>query len=350
MLTTDSLPLGTRPTIKHIAEMCDVSMATVSYVINGKRTLKPATREKVLKAIEELNYHPNAVARGLQSRRVNTLGVLFGAPGAINFIDHSYVTHLLRGVAQCAGEEGFDITFFTSPWKNAALSAPPLGDGRTDGIIAIAPRVGSDILQGLAGLHIPHATIAAFPHEGLLNVDVDNFAGTKMATRHLLELGHRRIGFFNGTSEVASPAPRREGFLAALREAGLEPRPEWMNDSHFGGDFALEPARAVLQSAERPTAICAGNDRIALAVLEAAQGLGIQVPDELSIIGFDDIPEAEKATPPLSTIRQPFAQIGHLTTQLLIECLRDPENCERATRLMRPELVVRGTTAPPGKN
>lgn len=347
MPLTSNLPATTRPTIKHIAHECGVSVATVSYVINGKHTLKPATREKVMRAMEEMNYHPNAVARGLQSKRVHTLGVLFGAPNAIDFIDHSYVTKLLHGVIRCARAEGFDITFFTTPWQNAATSAPPLADGRTDGVIAIAPRVGSDILQGLASLRIPHVAISAVPQENLANVDVDNFAGTKMATQHLLDLGHRRIALFNGNDDLASHAPRRAGFLSALKNANIEPCAAWLHDSNFDGESAFGPARALLQSADRPTAICAGNDHIALAILEAARSLDIAVPDELSVIGFDDIPEANTASPPLTTIRQPFAQIGETTTQLLIEALREPQSQNRTTHLIRPELVIRETTAKP---
>ena len=347
MSIPSTLALEPRPTIKHIAEMCGVSVATVSYVINGKRKLKPATRERVLRAMEEVNYHPNAVARGLQSKRVHTLGVLFGVPGEIDFLHHSYITRLLRGVIKCAREENFDITFFTSPWQNAAVSAPPLADGRTDGILVIAPRLSSDILQGLEALRIPHVAISAVPREGLSNVDVDNFAGIEMTTRHLLELGHRRIAFFNGSSDVPSHAPRRAGFLAAMRHANIEPRAAWLHDSSFDGRSAFEPARALLQSRERPTAICAGNDHIALAILEAARSLNIAVPDELSIVGFDDIPEASNMTPALTTVRQPFAQIGELSTQFLIEALREPRNQTRTTHLIRPELIVRHSTAKP---
>lgn len=350
MPTTSALPQETRPTIKHIAAMCGVSAATVSYVINGKETLRPETRARVMKAMDELNYHPSAVARGLQSRRVNTLGILFGSISPIDFADHTYVTGLLRGIMKCAREEGFDIVFFTEGWTDAATSAPPLADGRTDGVIAIAPRLTSDMLQGLRGRNIAHVAISAGDDESV-NVDIDNFAGIRMATEHLLSLGHRDIAFFNGNDNMASYAPRRDAFVATLQKAGITPRADWMIDTNFDGHSTFEPARAFLHNAREtddlPTAICATNDYIALAVMKAAQSLDIDVPGQLSITGFDDIVQAQSATPALTTLRQPLEQIGATATQLLIERVRTPGQAATGTHLLHPELVVRESCAPP---
>lgn len=343
--------METRPTIKHIAAMCGVSAATVSYVINGKETLRPETRARVMKAMEDLNYHPSAVARGLQSKRVNTLGILFGSISPIDFADHSYVTGLLRGIMKCAREEGFNITFFTEGWKDAATSAPSLADGRTDGVIAIAPRLTSDMLEGLRGRNIAHVAISAGENRDSINVDIDNEAGIRMATEHLLGLGHRRIAFFNGNDDLASYQPRRAGFLAALHGAGIAPRADWMLDTNFDGHSTFEPARAFLQKAREandlPTAVCAANDHIALAVMKAAQSLDIDVPGQLSLTGFDDIAEAKGATPALTTLRQPLEQIGATATQLLIERVRAPKQKATGTRLIQPELIARESSAPP---
>lgn len=343
-------PTETRPTIKDVALRCGVSEATVSYVINGKRVLKPDTREKVLRAMQEMNYHPSAVARGLSSKRVHTLGILFGAVDSIEFATNSYVSGLLQGIMLRAQREGFDITFFTAPWKDAATSAPPLRDGRTDGVLTIAPLLDSDMLDGLATLGIPHVAISAAPRKGLANVDVDNFAGAKLAAQHLIELGHRRIAFLTGNVDMASYTPRRAGFLAALQEAAIEHCTEWVQTSHFDGSLACEQAKRLLQNAPAPTAFCAGNDAIAIGILEAARQLNIEVPTELSIIGFDDTPAAQMISPPLTTIRQPLGEIGQLATQILIECLRQPQNCVTTTQLVQPALVVRASTAPPANS
>ena len=338
---------GSRPTIKDIAEVCGVSEATVSYVINGKRTLRPDTREKVTRVMREMNYHPSAVARGLSSKRVHTLGILFGAVDSIEFATNSYVSGLLQGIMLHAQREGFDITFFTASWKDAETSAPSLRDGRTDGVLAISPLLHSDMLLGLSSLRIPHVAISADGLAGVANVDVDNVEGVRLATAHLVSLGHRRIAYLMGNDDLASFVPRRIGFLKALDEAGVKANRRWIQMSNFDGSLAFEQARALLQSASRPTAIVAGNDHIALGVIEAARSLGIAVPSQLSVVGFDDIPAASFATPQLTTVRQPLREIGETATQLLIDMIREPNGRTTVTQLLQPELIVRGTSAPP---
>jgi LacI family transcriptional regulator len=348
MTTKTSLKSGTNPTIKDIAQACGVSEATVSYVINGKRVLRADTRERVSRVMREMNYHPSAVARGLSSKRVHTLGILFGAVDSIEFSTNSYVNGLLQGIMLHAQNTGFDITFFTAKWQNAGVSAPPLRDGRTDGVLAIAPLLHSDMLEGLSALGIPHVAISAATDANAVNIDVDNYAGAKMAAFHLIELGHRRIAYLMGNDDLASFAPRRAGFLAALKEADISPNPQWIQMSHFDGSRAFEQTCTLLREEQRPTAICAGNDHIALGVLEAARSLDIDVPRQLSVIGFDDVPAAMFSTPQLTTIRQPLREIGIRATQMLIERLSSrPEEHITQKELFAPELVIRQSTALP---
>lgn len=334
-----------RPTIKDIAGACGVSEATVSYVMNGKRILKPATREKVFRAMREMNYHPSAVARGLSSKRVHTLGILFGAVDSIEFATNSYVSGLLQGIMLHAQREGFDITFFTASWKDAENSAPKLRDGRTDGVLAISPLLNSDMLQGLSSLGIPHVVISGDPSADIVNVDVDNFAGACLATEHIIGLGHRAIAHLMGNDDMASFAPRRAGFRETLEKASIEVNEKWVRISGFDGAFAREHALELLRGKKRPTAIVAGNDHIALGVLEAARALGIAVPQQLSVVGFDDIPAAGFSTPQLTTVRQPLREIGEVATHMLIDHVREPKDDDKGTRLILPDLVVRGTTA-----
>lgn len=340
--------LEIRPTIRDIAGACGVSEATVSYVINGKRTLRADTRERVLRTMREMNYHPSAVARGLSSKRVHTLGILFGAVSSIEFATNSYVSGLLQGIIRRAQHEGFDITLFTANWEDAATSAPPLRDGRTDGILTISPQLNSDIISGVTQLGIPLVAISAGEGASEHNVDVDNFAGLKLAGEHLLGLGHRDIAFLMGDDDMASYIPRREGFRAALTAAGISPISEWMQKSRYDGSMAFEQTRALLSPPQRPSAFCCGNDHIALGVLEAARSLGISVPEQLSVIGFDDIPAASFSSPQLTTIRQPLGEIGETATGILIEQLRNLESTP-TTRLLPPALIVRGTTTAPNR-
>ena len=283
----------TAPTIADVARACGVSKMTVSYVINGKSVLKPETREKVFRAMEEMNYHPSAVARGLSSKKVHTFGLLLPVFGSAEFVTNPYANGILQGVLWQAEREGYNVTIFTSRWENARVSAPPLRDGRTDGIIVVAPPLYSDVVSGLAALKIPVVAIAAQPHDGVSVVDVDNEAGLRLATEHLLELGHRRIVYLSGNDDLASFAPRRKGFVAALAGAGIEATPEMIQVSRFDGKIAFEQASALLRDKNPPTAILAGNDTIGVAVIEAARCAGLSVPRQLSVVGFDDLPRRD---------------------------------------------------------
>jgi DNA-binding LacI/PurR family transcriptional regulator len=336
-----------KPTIKDVARVCGVSVATVSYVINGTRVLKPDTRARVLEAMKEMNYHPNAVARGLSSKRVHTLGVHCGVTQADEFITNPYAAGIVGGILKRASLEGFDVTLFTNRWQSVQKSAPALRDGRTDGMIAIAPPLGCDMLQGLSSLGMPLVAISAPARPGIPVVDVDNYAGAKMAARHLIELGHRRIAAIWGDNDLFCFAPRRQGFCDALSEAGLPLDPQWLVTSHFDGSLAFEQASVLLHQPVRPTAICAGNDTIALAVIDAARGAGLCVPQQLSVVGFDDSPFATVVTPSLTTIRQPLRDIGECAAALLINRMNGHAAADdEKGHWLCPELVARGSTGP----
>jgi LacI family transcriptional regulator len=342
-----STRVNTRPTISDVARACGVSEATVSYVINGKRTLRTDTRDKVFRAMREMNYHPSAVARGLSSKKVHTFGILHGAVDAIESVTNYYSSGLLQGIMPCAQREAFDITFFTATWVNAEASAPALRDGRTDGILAIAPPTNSDITAGLVSLNVPLVMISGDANAGVANVDVDNSAGITAALEHLFALGHRKIAFLMGNENLSSFGPRRDAFHAVHWQAAIDVVPEWVQVSRFDGALAYEQTRTMLALADRPTAICAGNDTIALRVIEAARAAGLEVPRDLSVVGFDDSPAALLVSPNLTTVRQPLAEIGNTATQMLIEYMRQPEEFVPKVKLLQPELIVRGSTAPP---
>ncbi len=334
-----------KPTIKDVARACDVSVATVSYVINGTRVLKPDTRARVLKAMEEMNFHPNAVARGLSSKRVHTLGVHCGVIQADEFITNPYAAGILGGILGCASQAGFDVTLFTNRWENTQKSAPAVRDGRTDGLIAIAPPLSCDLLEGLSSLGMPLVGVSAQSRLGIPVVDVDNVAGARMAARHLIELGHTRIAAILGNDDLSSCAPRRAGFCDALAQSNLPIRAQWLVSSRFDGSLVFEQTRALLRGRQRPTAICAGNDTIAIAVIEAARSVGVSVPHQLSVVGFDDLPLATIVTPNLTTIRQPLRDIGACAASLLIERMKGHETPEDQSHWLCPELIVRDSTS-----
>ena len=336
-----------KPTIDDVARACGVSRMTVSYVLNGKAVLKPETREKVFRAMEEMNYHPSALARGLSSKKVHTFGLLLPVFGSAEFVTNPYANGVLQGILWQAEREGYNVTIITSRWENAQVSAPPLRDGRTDGMIVVAPPLYSDVLSGLAALQMPVVAIAAPPCEGVCVVDVDNESGLQMATRHLIELGHRALVYLTGNDDLASFAPRCAGFKSALAEANIAFAPKMIQVSRFDGQLAFEQTKALLRRENRATAILAGNDTIGVAVIEAARQSGLDVPRDLSVVGFDDAPAASLVSPNLTTIHQPLTQIGETAISLLVKRVeknaREPENLH----LLPPRLVVRGSSAPP---
>jgi len=336
------------PTIKDIARACNVSTATVSYVINGKNTLLPETRERVLRKMREMNYHPSAVARGLTNKRMNTLGVLFDNVGSEIAIWHPYTSGILQGIVAASAEAGYSVTLFTELWRNAELSLPKLRDQRTDGIIVVAPPADTDILPSLrsAGLKVVTVSSESTPY-GMPSVDVNNAAGIRLAVQHLRTLGHTRIAFLGGELNMFSAMARLVAFQTALEAAQICVPPEYISASSYQDPaVADKEARRLMTQAVPPTAIVAGNDQIAVAVLKAAEALGISVPEQLSVVGFDDIPDAALVRPALTTVRQPLMEIGAGAARLLLRTLGGepvPAEC----LLIEPTLVVRATTAAP---
>jgi len=341
---SDSILTPSKPTIRDIAQICGVSEATVSYVINGKRVLKPETRARVQQVIRDLNYHPSAMARGLNRKSVQTIGVFFGVVVTRELMVNPYSSGILSGIFAEAAHENLNVTLYTASWENAAVSAPPFSDGRSDGVIMVAPTLESGIVEGLFATGTPIVGISTGKSEIAPDVDVDNYAGLQMATQHLLNLGHRRIAFIMGDSDLAAFAPRKAGFCDVMQQAGIAVVPEFLIISTFGGQLAREQTRKLLQHAQPPTAIVTANDAIAMAVLEAAREMGVNVPGDLSVVGFDDNAVASQSTPGLTTVHQPLFEIGATAAKLLVNLIRDSrleENCH----LLPPELVVRGSTA-----
>jgi len=345
----------TNVTIRDVAKESGVSVATVSYVMNnGPRPVRPQTRQRVLDVMHRLHYHPNAMARGLVRRQMHTLGVLFGMIEP-EIVTNPYAAAVLQGIFSAGASRSYNITLFTEPWRDAHHSAPAFRDRRTDGMIVVAPTLNSDMVSGLAALGLPLVVVSApslLP--GVPSVDVDNKQGGRLAAQHLLTLGHTRIAHISGDLIHASVAARRDGFETVLAEAGICLPPEYQRV----GSYAFEPnftvVREMLSLPCPPTAIFAGSDQIAFAILEVARDKGISVPGQLSVIGFDDVAAAARVSPALTTIRQPLSALGGHATHLLVDQLEQegnnrgivPANGRSLALLEEPSLVIRETTAP----
>ena len=335
-------------TIRDVAKESGVSIATVSYVLNdGPRPVKAATRQRVLKAMHRLNYHPNAMARALASGRAETLGIVFGSVEPA-IVTNLYVVGVLQGIMTAAAAAGYGVTLFPRPWISAEKSAWRVNDGRCDGLVIVAPLNNTDMVESLSALGLPLVVVsAATPEEsGIPFVDVDNALGIRLGTEHLLALGHRRIAHIMGDESQRSVHERRASFIATMRAHGLGPPPEYLAPCSYNARRCSEEATRLLALPKRPTAFVAGNDTLALSAIRTAQELGERVPQELSIVGFDDIPTSALVTPALTTVRQPLAEIGERAASLLLARIDGVETTNSSSRA-RPELVVRNSTAPP---
>jgi LacI family transcriptional regulator len=334
--------------LRQVAEHAGTSVATASAILGAGRSnsrFSARTRDRVLHAAQELRYHPNAVARALTGQPTRVLGVLFGIERASVAVANPFVFNLLQGIVTAAAEVRYNVTLFTEPWQNAAVSAGLVRDRTTDGVIVIAPTLDSDIISCLNEFHIPAVSIATVGHDELApSVDVDNVAGARLATEHLLALGHRRIAHITGDYVLRSGIERRDAFLNTMAEAGVPVPPEYVMPGQYTSPSGLEGTLALLSLPEPPTAIFAASDNIAQGVYRAARLKGVSVPDQLSVVGFDNFLAGDLFDPPLTTIHQPLQEIGAAAAHLLLQSIQR-EEIPQSTTLFPPKLIVRESTA-----
>jgi DNA-binding LacI/PurR family transcriptional regulator len=314
-------------TIAEVAREARVGVATVSRVLNGSPAVRDETRRRVLDAISRLGYAPNATARALSTGRTRAIGVL--AP----FFTRPSVIERLRGVSRVLTRAGYQVVLFDSERLGA------LPGGGLDGLLAISLCPGESDLERLAAAGVP-VVLVDHPHDRLAAVFTDDVAGGRLATEHLLALGHERIAFV-GDGESGAGARRRRGYERALADAGVAHDPALVRSSPCVRDAAAL-TRKLLGAPDPPTGLFAASDTLALAVLEAAAGFGARVPGDLAVIGYDDIELARYTG--LTTIAQPLEESGAGGAQLLLAVL---EGAPAAARQLTVELVVRETTGPP---
>jgi DNA-binding LacI/PurR family transcriptional regulator len=302
----------------------------------------------VLEAIDALKYRPSSAARNLSLRRTHVIGVVvpfFTSPSAVERV---------RGVASALAGSPYDLMLFDIEAKERQEHAFRLFDrgDRSDGLLLISLIPPDDEVERLQAARLPCVLVDA-PHAALPSVVIDDVRGGEIATLHLIELGHRRIGFLGDTSpdpfRFASSLDRTVGYERALTRAGIEVRPEYLREGTKSHHIARSTAIDLLRLPEPPTAIFAASDTQALGVLEAARILGLRVPEDLSVVGFDDIEVA--AFVGLTTVRQPLFESGRLGAELLLHMVGNGAGAhpvdEGQTAQLSVKLVVRTTTAPP---
>jgi len=302
-----------------------------------------------------MNYHPNATAQRLAGRRMNTLGVLFGEIES-DILTNPYAAMVLQGIVSEAAKAHYNVTVFTLRWESAEVSALALRDGRTDGVLVVAPRIDSDVVSGLSALCIPIVCLSGPSGvAGVPFVDVDNARGARLATEHLLSLGHTRIAHIGGEEHHSDVLMRRTAFLRTMTSAGVPVEPDYLPEGTYHWAQATENVRRLLTRPKPPTAIFAANDTLAILVLETARSLRLRVPEDLSIVGFDDMAMASIVSPALTTVRQPLREIGARAARLLVDMVEvgeyrhtpAPDDDWRSDgTLLESALIVRETTGP----
>jgi DNA-binding LacI/PurR family transcriptional regulator len=333
-----------RPTIADVARAANVSEATVSRVLKGQaQWVRPETRERVLRAVVELGYVPSAPARALRTNRTFTLGLV------IPDITNPFWPETARGVQDAAHREGYSVFLGNTDWKREREWELVMMacHNRMDGLIINPTWVTADELAGLGMPVVILGQREGFSRFDMVGVDVAQ--GIELAVKHLVGLGHERIGLITGPLETTSARSRLEGYRAALERCGIPFREEFVASAPFtqeGGGRALE---GLLSRTKPPTAVVAANDVMAIGALLRAKELGVRVPEELSLIGFDDIKAASVTSPPLTTVTYPKRERGETAVRFLIERIEGVAPPVGRRRIYPCELVVRGTTAPPAR-
>ncbi|MFJ6455722.1 LacI family DNA-binding transcriptional regulator [Paenarthrobacter sp. NPDC091669] len=324
--------------MEDVARVAGVSHQTVSRVLNNHPNVSAKTRERVEEAITELGYRRNTAARSLVTRRSQTIGVLGSEMAQYG------PSHTLLGVQQAARDAGYFVSVAglreVTPETIKDAMAHFMDQG-VDGIVVTVPHPGTfDVLKDITA-QVPLVAVGSIGDEHLTGATVDQRQGAKLAVEHLLSLGHQRIGHLSGPADWIDAAARIDGWQEALVEAGLEPATliegDWSAECGYRAGLKIAADRSV-------TALFVANDQMALGVLRAFNETGVQVPGDISVVGFDDQPESAYFIPPLTTVAQDFEELGQRCIRLLLDRLDGGTTREAAT--VTPRLVIRATTAP----
>ena len=335
-------------TISHVAKEAGVSLQTVSRVINNKQEITPVTRQHVQDVIKRLGYHPNAIARSLSQRRSHTLGVVTSG------LEYYGPSHILVGVEQGANQEGLSI-FLNLIHQPESENVGPIVNGlmsrQVEGIIWAVPEIGNNrswFRDAMSQLPVPVIFLSTRPRDDLNVVEIDNRNGAYMAMEHLLERGYRKIGLITGPLTWWAASERRRGWQEALTAAGIPFSDSQVVEGNWSAESGERGLHELLEKCPDIQAVFACNDQMALGLMQAARSLGKRIPEDLAVVGFDDIPESAFYYPPLTTIRQGLYELGHVAVQTFVKIREAEHTGESAnsaqTVWLQPQLVIRKST------
>lgn len=328
-----------QPNIYDVARLAEVSHQTVSRVINGHKSIRPETRERVLAAMSELGYRPNLAARALASSKTKMLGIL---SSDTDFTGPASVVHSMEVAARAQGYFAVSIGIDANREDSVSSGVDHLLRLGVEGLVVVTPQLHAVKLVRTIAKGIPVVTLDSMYRMDELAVSVDNFAGGVAATEHLLNLGHRDIVHISGPKDWFESTARASGYTATMLNANCLPR-------IINGDWEIATGYRIGQQLEieqpKVTAVFVANDRMALGLMHALREREIHIPSRISVVGFDDLEETAYSYPPLTTLKQDFEELGRRGMRLLLDEISG-EPYKAPERLV-PNLIVRESTAPP---
>ena len=329
-------------TIKEVARKARVSVATVSRVLNNSPLVKADTRRKVLKIVKELEYFPNVFARGLSKNKTEIIGLV--VPPSPFLFSAYFFNEILRGVEFTVSRNNYKLLLNVDQSGFEKNGVATLFDQRqVDGVIIVAMPLDALAKTGLKDKKFPLVLIGT--HAPKFNcVYADNINGAFSATRHLIDLGHRRIAIINGVMNGSDGQERFRGYKKALLRNNIEYRQELVGVGNFRQEDAYKSMKDLLHLKPLPTAVFIANDLMAIGAMKAVREKGLRVPNDVSIVGFDDIDLATFVDPPLTTIRQPMFDIGRVAVENLITLI-DKKESKHTQRVLKTKLIIRESTA-----
>ena len=332
-------------TIKDIAREANVSVSTVSYALNdGPRSVPTDVKERILEVASRLHYRPNRVAKSLITRRSHVIAIV---PTRVekDMIMGPYFANMLNGVVNACEDKLQDVLILTQIHSVESMqSLYPLLDGRCDGAIFLAPPEESAGIKYLQEIGFPHIVVNG-QSRGSVCYEIDNHYGIALAIEHLVELGHRKIGMLLGPEELRDGYERNTSFVKQMRSHGLDINPDWLVSAGFHPMGGLEAGRKLLAQKDRPTAVYCANDEVAIGFYRAAKEFKVEIPTDISVIGFDDSPMTTLVEPNLTTIKQPIDLMSRQAAESLIaqiEGQKPAESCRFTT-----SLIIRNSTTRP---
>jgi len=327
-------------TLEDIAQQAGVSRSTVSRVLNNHPNVREEVRKRVLEVIQRTGYHPNAAARTLASQRSWVLGLVL--PRSVSsFFSDPYFPRLTQGIAQACNHYNYTLSLFlVATAEDEAKIYPRISrPGLLDGVLLQSGQLGDQLMERLLASNMPLVVIGRpFHTEGVSYVDVDNVSAAYNATSHLVRLGYQRIAMISGPLNSTVSIDRREGYIRALVERGRKVDGTLIVEADFteiGGYYAMQSLLAA-----RPDAVFVASDAMAIGAMRAVREAGLRIPEDIAFVGFDDLPMAATAIPPLSTVRQPIAPLGFKAVEVLIDLIENGSEPPRRI-IMDTELIVR---------